>query len=254
MKALKIAKGLGKNAILGIVTVVLVVVLAVTAGIVFFIIKPVCDGAEGIGIETGKLLGKQVAMAVEPFRIPFDAAKGAMEGYEAGVSAEDTSVESSKTVETLGSGILEVFTADVTIHDVQTQGEPLPTGPYYAALYEYKGKLIFSVDLNNVDIRHNGSDVIITVPKPDHRLVIDESKTTPVAVYQSIWGYIGTSPNDGIDSTMNSRNQLMEKSAEELEDYPELLAAAQEEAIKQIRELAEAVIIDKSFNVKVGGE
>jgi len=113
------------------------------------------------------------------------------------------------------------------------------------------GRIIFTVDLNDVKLQHQKDEVIITIPEPACRLTIDERNTEPVATYESAIGSVITSPKDGIAASLNSRADIYEQSAEQIEDYPELIAMAREEAAVQIRELAEAVIIDKKVTVKV---
>ena len=249
----KIAKKISNNTLLAILIIVLVIILATTIGAVFFVIKPVCDGVDDISAEIGSTTGHIVGLGVESFIWPVAAAEGLDEGREEGLAAEDTEVYVEHRIESLGSGRLEVLSADLNLHDTLKMGEELLTGVYYAELYEIKGKIIFSVDLNNVDIKYSGSNkVIVTIPKPDAEVAIDAGSAERTAVYQSVIGAIITSPDDGIRAKLNSRAAQLK--ADYISEYPELLSEAEAEAEIQIQTLAEAVIIDREVVVKVQGE
>lgn len=248
--ALKTAKKANKNALFAILIIVLVILLASTIGVVFLVVKPVCDGVNDLSSFMGKTTGYSVAIAVESQLLPLDIAIGADEGHDEGLNADDTTVEVEKPIESLGAGTLEVLTADISLFESQTEGKDLPTGAYYAALYQFKGKIIFSIDLNEVDIKYEDQKVIVTIPQPSYRLTIDERNTEAIAVYQSVVGSVITSSSDGIISTLNTRTEMTLRSAELLDDYTELLSVAKESAEKQITALAEAVIINKTVEIR----
>jgi len=234
-----------------ILIIIMVALLASLASLLFLVVIPAVNKinhvTEGIGNTAGEVIGTGVGVIMGQD----DLVEGFDEGHDIGLSAEDTVVETRKKVEDLGSGQLEVLTANIAIRNVQTQGEDMITGAYYAALYEYRGNIVFTVDLNEVKLDYKDDDVTVTIPEPTARIIIDERQTVPVATYQSVVGMLITTPVDGIESTLNSRAELMEKSAQELEEYDDLLKMAEDEALKQIKTLAESVILDGEVTVKM---
>ena len=253
--ATKAAKKTSSRVLFAILLIVLVVTLATTASIVFLVIKPTIDNVNSLSNEVGESVGQAVAFAVEPFYLPEDILIGLHEGHEAGLSAEDTTVTAENPIESLGNGVLEVFETDVELVDPQIQGKDLPTGPSYAALYIYKGKMVFTVDLNAAKIQYRENEVIISVPEPMPQIKWDGNGPEMVAEYKSLAGVVFSTPSDGITASLNSEAQMYEKTPQELEDYAMLREMAKEEAAVQLHSLAEAVIVgNKKITVEFIGE
>ena len=243
-----------KNILFRVLAVVLTVVAASALSIIFLIVRPLSRDLSEREAEIGQESGKLVGIAAAPFELPKDVAEGFAEGREEGESAEDTVAAAYRPIESLGAGVLDVFKGDVAIYNTQTMGESLATGAYYASLYMYKGQIIFSVDLNDAVIAYRGQDVCISIPEPSYRLTIDERNTEPVATYESFVGSVITTPKDGITSSLNSRAEILEKSAEQLAEFPELMDMAREEAVRQIKTMAQAVFTGRTVKVQIREE
>ena len=120
-----------------VMIIIMVALLAAAASILFIVVLPATSKIKQVKEDAGSAVGEVIGTGIGIVTGQGELIEGFEEGKEQGLSAEDTEVETRKKVESLGSGILEVMTAEISIRNVQTQGEQIPTGAYYAALYRY---------------------------------------------------------------------------------------------------------------------
>ena len=186
-----------------------------------------------IGQHTGSLVGKAIG-SLEG--ITTGRSEGNAAGKAAGLSAQDTEADIGNEIRKMEN--LEVLVASVKINDYHSIGESID----YAALYLLKGDVVFSVDLSQaeVEVRENG--LFITLPMPKGELYIDQSQVEKVAEYQKY--FFSGSAEDGFDAYLNSMQKVYEASAETLDNYDMLIAAAKDSAEKQVRQLALSVALN----------
>lgn len=240
-----------KNIILGGIVMVLTILMIVSAVWCFGVAIPLYNQAEESGAKSGELLGNQVGMGIGAFNGLTDGvAQGLKDGKEEGLSAKDTTVgEIERSFSEVGT--LEVLSASVNIRNLHEAG-----GGDYKSLEILFGKGVFTVDLSEADITEFADGTLeIKVPDPQMEMYIDEDKTEHLAEYQKFpWS---GNAQDGYDAYINSRIIVDEKIQDKVAHYDWLLAQAKESAEKQVRMLAESVILNGkqvtvSFTGKVG--
>ena len=205
--------------------VILIGVFIFLIYVVFFVVFPMSQNAEAIGETIGQAWGNTTGWAIGTYKgITEDIPAGRRDGKEAGLSAEDITVEIGNEIESLGNGKLEVLTASVKLKDFRQIGDD------YAALYVMKGEVVFSIDLNKVKIEYsdNNSEVFITIPEPEVELFMDEGDAELLCEYES--PFFNGSAQDGMKANLNSRKQIIKNSVSQIENYDYLMTLAKDEA------------------------
>lgn len=191
--------------------------------------------AESMGTTFGQSTGSQVGKFVGSFEALTDYREAYAEGKEQGLSAEDTTAEVANKIKEVER--LEVLVASVKLNDIHTVGDD------YAALYLLKGDAVFAVDLSKAEIVEESDALLILLPQLEMDLIVDQSKIEKVAEYQKL--LFNGSSEDGFDAYLNSMAKIVEESKETLVNYDSLKKTAEETAIKQVKQLANSVAVEK---------
>lgn len=208
--------------------------------VLFFVLFCGWFYAKSFGAGIGEQTGQVVGLAVGSFNgITHGIQDGYADGREEGLSAEDTSVEVCRTIQTEGN--LEILEADFETKKF------LQSGDLYHALFSEKGKIVFTVDLESVTVEvQNGNRLLITIPMPHAELRMDESTCKQLAVYQE-HGWTG-SAQDGVKLLSNAKKEFQKQTVSEINSYEVLLENSIEAAKGTVQELAESVYIGKSIS------
>ena len=171
--------------------------------------------------------------------------QGYQEGKEAGLSAEDTTAEIANRIEKRinENGKLEVMAAKVDLSTFNKQGDK------YNALFLLRGKLVFTVDFNEINVSCRNDEIVITVPPVSPDLEIDYRDTTILADAEK--KFFKGKAEDGFDSFKNSIAEIEARSVEEVDNYDYLRELAESHAIQQIKEIAEAVAVNNHIKIRV---
>lgn len=197
------------------------------------------------GKEVGDNLGKAAGIAVGSFQgMTKGAAEGTKAGKTTGLSANDTESEIKNQIQQLEN--LEVLVASVKLSDYHEIGKD---AKQYAALYLGKGNIVFSVDMSNAEVISEGGELIITVPKPQGNLYIENDTIIKVAEYQR--KFFNGSAKDGFEAYLNTMKKMHEVSEETLANYDSLKSSAEKAAENQISLLAKSASSDNDKSIKV---
>ncbi len=203
--------------------------------------------SEEIGAGVGALGGKTVGLALGSYDgVTKGISAGTQEGKAMGLSAADTEGEMVSKVKELGN--LRVLVANVDISNYHELGSK------YAALYLFRGSAIFSVDLTKADMmRNNAGEVVIMLPEPTAKVLINDSETELVKDYQR--RFFNGSSEDGFEAYLNTLRMIDNISLEEVSNYEALLTMARDSARNQVRRVTESVCVDcKSITVDFRSE
>lgn len=201
--------------------------------------------ADTLGADAGSAAGTFAGKVTGSFLgITQGLASGYEAGTEQGLSAEDTNIEVS---EITGMGKLDVLVAEDQIVNNFEEGED------YKALFVYKAKATFSVDLSQAEIISDSTSITIQLPDPEVDFVIEENESEKMVEWQKFFwsgnteaGYIGY---------MNSMSQIKEKAAEEMKNNQYLMQQAKDSAKSQVEMLARSAGIgEKQIQVGFKGE
>lgn len=220
------------------VAVIVAILLVVSIGLVvsaWFAWTEAKDKGSSIGNTAGKVAGLAAGS--------FDGVtKGLKEGYdegkEEGLSAEDTDAEIASKIQMVGR--LEVLEAEDQLIDNHEQGND------YKALFVYKVKATFSVNLEDIEVESDANAVTVILPALEVDIAIDENGSEKLAEWQKF--FWSGSREDGYIAYMNSMAQMKEKSADEIKKNDYLMEQAEESAKKQVKILAKS-ICNKKVNV-----
>lgn len=189
--------------------------------------------AESVGTKVGQSTGSQIGKFAGSFEALADYGEAYAEGKEQGLSAEDAIAEVVNKIKEVKK--LEVLVAGVKRYDTHKVGDN------YAALYLIKGDAVFSVDLSKAEITEDTNGLHIVLPQLEMDLI--DGKNEKVAEYQKE-SFTGSS-EDGFGAYLNSMKKISEESKETLPNYDSLKKTAEETAIKQVKQLANSVAIEK---------
>ena len=188
--------------------------------------------AKAWGTDIGENTGKLVGLAKGSYEgITERIANGREDGKEQGLSAEDTQVMDATGLE--GIGRLEVLVASVKLDDYHQIKDD------YKAIYVFKADAVFTVDLENAEIKRTDTTVEITLKKPSVELEFNEGETEQIAEWQKHF-YSGKS-EDGYNAYINSRREIQNNSTEKIENYEDLMSMAEESAKTQVEALVKAI-------------
>lgn len=197
-----------------------------------------------MGQAVGTLSGKVVGTAIGSARgITEGVSQGIAAGEAEGLSAEDTTAEIRETMESLGT--LEALIAGVTLKNANQIGEA------YEGLYVIDGDAVFTVDLDQAEIRcsDDGSDIYITIPEPTLEVYLDQSSTRKLAEIQNF--SLTVTAEDGLTAYLNSMTNTVEKVKESMANYDSLMENAESSAIARVEQLASAVCVgDQEIHVE----
>lgn len=223
-------------------SVFLFIILIIALLIVGVFIVPFCCGAQNTGDGLGSMTGSAVGLAVGSFEgITSGIAEGAKAGKEEGLSAKDTEVAVANEMANVGK--LDVLEAeDQFVNDYRE-------GSDYKALFVYKAKATFSVNLDEADIQKTEAGVLILLPDVECEFIIDENESQKLAEWQKY--FWSGSTEDGYIGYMNSMAQIKEKAADEMTNYDYLMDQARSSAKKQVQILAESVTAGENVLVEV---
>lgn len=221
---LNFIKNINKNPILIIILEIIILIITISF---CHILKSSCNGL-------GNLVGTSVGAAVGSY-------KGYKDGKEDGLNPnDDTFVFISNKMQEIGN--LQVLIAeDEFINEFNI-------GKKYKALFRYKAKTIFSVDLTSAQIINKDSDIIIKLPIPKVDFTIDENESEKLAEKQKhFWS--GNS-EDGYIAYMNSMKEVKKNAASEMTNYTPLMQQAKLSAKKQIQILTSSLGVQEK-NIKI---
>ena len=212
--------------------------IAASCVILFSIyLVPAANSAKELGTGVGGTAGKVVGTAVGTYDAFIggegDYWQGRENGKAEGLSAKDTEAKLNSII--VGTGKLQVLVVGLTLDDMHGDSDK------YKALYILTGEAIYTVDLGaaQIDVEHQ----VIRVPRPEGRLIIDESRTEKLAEYQKK-GFLSIgdgSTEEGITAYINSIAQLKKEGEEKIRTDPNLLERAKTAAVNQIGELTRQI-------------
>ena len=183
--------------------------------------------ASMIGTSIGSFSGKVVGTAIGSAKgITTGASEGAKAGAEEGLSAKDTTVDIKSAVTSIGK--LEVMDAEVTMVNDHKIGNT------YRSLYLISGNIVFTVDFHKADVTfsQDGSEVYIRIPRPEPELYVDFNSTKQLAESQKF--SLSVDAEDGLKAYLNSWKKTMESFDQAIDNYEDLVTAAEETAKKQV--------------------
>lgn len=231
-----------------IISIFLSIVLCGLIILIITVVIPTHNSVSVISDTLGNKTGKWVGTAIGTYEgVTEEALNGWEDGKMAGLSADDTQVEIVNSEINLGKGRIQVLEAKITINnDVNISND-------YAALYEKKGYIIFTVDLNETVYEYSNNTLIVKIPAPKAEVTIDDSQQcVMIAEYESF--SLIDRGEAGFEAAINSRAEIIEKTVEELDNYSVLYAQARASAIEQIEALAIAASHGTVVEVKIIGE
>jgi hypothetical protein len=219
--AVEAVKPVHKNMIY-ILTILMVLLLVAF----FTIVLPFYVSAKETGEDIGSTAGSLAGIAIGSLDgITNGIEEGEAAGKEQGLSAEDTTVEIATKIQSTGK--LDVLVADGPIKD------PFELGKDYQALFLYKFRAVFSVDLTSVEVTEKNEDLLITVPDPVCEISINHSESEKMAEWQRHFWSGDT--DAAYEAYMNSMIQMQEKAKPEMEEqFMDQAKTATEKAISQI--------------------
>ena len=219
-----------------IIPILLSGVLLVTIILFVTFILPLPGIVRSAGQKAGKVGGVITGVVVGSAEgVASGLPKGAEAGREAGLGAGDTVAELSNAIErnVRSIGKLEVLVANVDRTDFHEVGDK------YAALRLCRARAVFTVDLSEITVTHEGKSITVTYPKPSVKVDYDPSQTELLAEYQR--KYFNGSDEDGFIAKLNSSVAADQVSTEKLNNYGALEEMASRYAEDQIRKIGEAV-------------
>jgi len=220
-----------------LIVVVMGSVLVILGITVIKSVNVVSEGANIVATEAGKIAGEGAGLIEGISGAVESAAQGKEDGKAVGLNAEDTKTTlRGKMTET---GKLEVLMAGVQLENFHTIGEE--DKKKYAALYLYKAKAIFSVDLTNVQIiwDQEEKNIEIKLPQPEIEVYFDETEEKKVAEYQK--NFFNGSANDGFDAYLNSMRETTKDASKKMAENENLMNQARNAAILQVSLLANSI-------------
>lgn len=203
------------------------------------VVVPKYQNAYQDGDSRGKALGETTGIAIGSFKgITTGINEGAEKGKEEGLLAKDSKIALQNEINELGK--LEVLVANVEIPDFHKYGDK------YAALYLFRGKAIFSVDMSKIVISTDDLGTYhIIVPLPEANVSIDPLETERIVEKQR--QFFNGNTEDGFDAFLNTFNTTQSLSQEKISNYDFLRNQAKTYVIDQILNLANSMSIDQKI-------
>lgn len=204
-------------------------------------------GAHKTGEAVGSTAGTAVGGAIGSFKgITTGTQAGAEAGREEGLNAKDIDITVADIKDGLGElGKLEILTATASFRDV------LGIGNDYRAFFLLRGNVIFTVDMNQVEIQPiSEEEISILLPVPECTVAIDDTATEKVAEYQK--DFFTGDTQAGYEAFLKFVNQRSAELEKSLDGYDALDRQAQEAAKQQIELLAKSICgPDKTISVRI---
>ncbi|MGM9941881.1 MAG: DUF4230 domain-containing protein [Bulleidia sp.] len=213
-----------------LITAVMVFLTAIS---VYFRLK-----ANDFGTMVGNMNGQIVGIALGSFKgVTEGLDDGYRDGKEKALSAEDTEVRIGNVMHSIGK--LEVLSASVTLTNVNEVGDT------YGSLERIGGNVVFTVDLNQIEINfsNDNQSVYVSIPYPECEIYIDQQTTEVLAEYQKFSWTVKA--EEGLKEYINSMKELVEKARENISNYDTLQQQAESAAIEQVKNVVQEVCLNK---------
>lgn len=214
---------------------------------VLFLAVRMYVGAQKTGETVGSTIGTAVGGAIGSFKgITTGTQAGAEAGREEGLNAKDIKVIVADIKDGLGElGKLEILTATASFRDV------LGIGNDYRAFFLLRGNVVFTVDMNQVEIQPvSGAEISILLPVPECTVAIDDTATEKVAEYQK--DFFTGDTQAGYEAFLKFVNQRSDELEKSLDGYDALNRQAQNAAEQQVKLLAKSICgPDKTISVHI---
>ena len=203
--------------------------------------------AKSSGNTIGNEIGEKVGAAQGSFKAVSQASDLFDEGKNIGLSAEDIEINEIKE-QLLSTAKLQVLVAGVSIESNTTVGEK------YAALYITEGNAVFTVDLNNIDIKYDdvNDKLMVKIPEPQVDVKLDHGKDKLLAEFQEKFTW-GNDAKEGSTARINTVNKLDDSPQEVIGNYNTLMDTAKDNAETQIRELIGSLTFTDNVEVSFAG-
>ena len=218
------------------------------AAIIFFAtsIFPLIKQAENAGQFAGESSGHIAGLAVGSVEGATQGIQtGYTEGKEEGLSAKDTTAEIANIIETNINdlGKLEVLVANVDLTTFHEQGSK------YAALYQCRGRAVFTIELKDIVVTYKDKFISIVLPQPDAKITINPADIEVLADNQR--KYFNGTDSDGFKDYLNTFAAFETVAEEKVSNYTTLLKFASDSAVKQVEEIAYATRGNNDIKVTV---
>lgn len=223
--------------------IITVIIFIVVLSAFFALVLPGFLSAKNNGKEIGSRIGNTVGTAVGSLEgVASGTTKGTKAGEEQGKSAEDTEIDYVTKISKIGK--LEVLTADLKAEDVHTYGddskENVPVDVCkYAAIRVYEGTGVFSVDLEEAEIKHEENTIIVNIPYLEVDIFVDDSKTETLTEWKS--NFFDGDAKSGFDVEGNTDKIIREKLLAKLADTAAITEQAENAAENQVSLLVKAM-------------
>jgi hypothetical protein len=222
-------------------TILLILILLAVVAFLVAVAVPLHNKATEIGATIGTTAGTAAGIAAGSFDgLTKGISDGSAAGEQQGESAEDTNVEISTAIASVGK--LDVLLTEDLLVDNFREGQD------FEASFLYGATETFSVDLGKAEVEVNDNTLTIKLPEPECEFVIDENSSEVLYEWQKHFWSGNT--ESGYNAYLNSRAVIMEKGVEEMTHYKTLLNQAKEAASEQVTVLASA-ISGKNYKIKV---
>lgn len=225
-------------------------VLAIFAILFFALFLPIVRmyaGAHKTGETVGSTAGTAVGSAIGSFK---GSTAGTLEGSAAGraegLNAQDIDIIVADIKDNLGEmGNLEVLTATASFRDI------LGIGNDYRAFFLLRGNVVFTINLNQIEIHPvSKEEISILLPAPECTVDIDDTATEKVAEYQK--DFFTGDTQAGYEAFLKFVNQRSAELEKSLDGYDALNKQAQEAAKQQVELLAKSICgPDKTISVRI---
>ena len=228
-------------------TVIFAVIFTVLLCILIFIVIPAVNQAKKATDLFGTTTGSAAGAVGGAAQVILDIDEIRNDAVDDATDAEDTKTD---FVSQLNSdGKLEVLTANVTVHNVETDGKT------YAKLSVKPGTAYFAVDLSSLskdNVKVEDNKITITLPEPEVELKFDTQNTETIAEYKNndLIDNLLVSNDLGIKAHTASEIKTKEDAEKEILNYRFLVESAKASAESQITQLCKIVNGD-SYNVQI---
>lgn len=208
----------------------LMIIIILFVVLIFLVISTVNASKEGtaIGNTIGYLVGKSTGSA----KALSEASVIIEDGEDEGVTAEDTEVVSAEErVRTKGK--LRVLDADVSLDNLNIVGED----EKYKALYIMEGTVNFTVDLADVEIKHDKANrtLLVIIPEPTAELKIKYETVQKLSESKKF--SLINEADRGSEQYINTMEKLQSEVEKHLGNYDSLMKIAKDESKIRVKDL-----------------
>lgn len=202
--------------------------------------RSVNEHIEEASAHFGTANGKFVGTAIGTYTgITQGWSAGAKDGKAAGLSAQDTKVEIKGKIAEIGLlEVMRVSTNDYTVHKF---------GDQYVELQKNQADIIYTIDLTQIDVHLDGTELKVLIPRPKADITMDPSKTEIVSKeeYNTFLKIFNSKSEDGIEAAVNSWNEKQKKVSETFSDPSnDTYINAEELAKSRVKELIQNIRVN----------